>query len=336
MIHYISCHSVLEYDEVKLLSELGYKVFSNGAYTDPAGAYTLPRPGIPRAEYYPHLASIARSTPKTNLPKELIDPFDTFIIMHSPEVLLQNWDRIKHKRVIWRTIGQSTSGLEAKIAPLVKEGLQIVRYSPMEQNLKNYAGQHKLIRFYKDPNEFKGWTGEDNTVINFTQSLMGRRDFCHYDTIMPIIQEYKGKIYGTGNDNLGKYNGGELPYEMQKEQMRKAGAMIYGGTWPASYTLSLMEAMMTGLPIVAVGGATAQNRFEKWEFYEIPSIIQQGISGFWSDDTQEMIKLTKNLLTNRELAEKISRGARKMAIRLFSKDVVAPQWRDLLNEDHNR
>jgi len=336
MIHYISCHAVLEYDEVKLLSELGYKVFSNGAYTDPKGAYTLPRPGIPRAEYYEHFANIARSTPKTNLPKELIEPFDILIIMHSPEVLLQNWDRIKHKKVIWRTIGQSMPGIEAKIAPLVKEGLQIVRYSPKEKNLGNYAGAKTMIRFYKDPNEYKGWTGEDSTVINFTQSLRGRMNFVYHDEIMAVIEEYGGKVYGTGNEDLGKYNGGELPYEMQKEIMRKAGVLVYGGTYPASYTLTLIEAMMTGVPVVSIGGATAQNRFEQWDFTEIPDIIEQGISGLWSDDIGEMKKFTKNLLKSRDLAEEISINARKQAIRLFSRDVIAPQWRDLLNENYNR
>ena len=248
-IHYISCHSVLEYDEVKLLTELGHEVFSNGAYTDPKGAYTLPRPGIPDAKYYEEWAKLARTTPKTDLPPELIEPFDVIIIMHSPNVLLENWNRIKHKRVILRTIGQNLSGNEAKLKRLVDEGLEIVRYSPKERNLTNYAGEKTLIRFYKDPVEFQGWSGVDNNVINFTQSLMGRRDFCHYDEIMPVIRHFDGKVYGTGNDDLGKYNGGELPYKLQKEAMRRSGIMIYGGTYPASYTLSFMEALMTGLPI---------------------------------------------------------------------------------------
>jgi hypothetical protein len=31
------------------------------------------------------------------------------------------------------------------------EGLEIVRYSPMERNIPGYIGEDALIRFYKDP-----------------------------------------------------------------------------------------------------------------------------------------------------------------------------------------
>lgn len=330
MIHYISCHSVLEYDEVKLLTELGYEVFSNGAYTDPKGAYTLPRPGIPGAKYYPEFADLARTTPKTALPPGLIEPFDTIIIMHSPEVLFQNWERIKHKRVIWRSIGQSTGGLEERLKPLVAQGLEIMRYSPKEQNIANYAGQTHMVRFYKDPNEFKGWTGETGDVVNFTQTLKGRREFCHFDEVFPIIEKTNGKVYGTGNDDLGAFNGGEMPYEMQKDIMRKCGAYIYGGTWPASYTLSLIEAMMTGCPVIAVGKNLAQNRFEVMNFYEVEEIIEQGISGFHADTMGEMLLLTQAILGNKKLAKEVSTAARDRAIELFGKDTIAKQWQEIL------
>jgi len=34
-ILYVSCHSILEHDEIKLFSELGADVFSHGAYRNP-------------------------------------------------------------------------------------------------------------------------------------------------------------------------------------------------------------------------------------------------------------------------------------------------------------
>lgn len=331
-IHYISCHSVLEYDEVRLFTQMGHDVFSNGAYTDPKGAYTLPRPGIPEAKYYPELAEIARSTPKTDLPPELIEPFDLIIIMHSPDVLLQNWEKIKHKRVILRTIGQNLSGNEAKLQRLVQEGLEIVRYSPKEKNLANYAGETKLIRFYKDPMEFQGWSGNTNQVINFTQTLKGRRDFCHYDEIYPVIEHFDGRVYGTGNEDLGKLNGGELPYRLQKEKMRHSGVMIYGGTYPASYTLSFMEAMMTGLPMVVIGKKKAHiNRFEQFDFYEVDEIIEHGTNGFVASEPDDIIKYANQLLENKQLARDFSRKSREKAIQLFGKDAIKKQWEELFN-----
>src|SRR5690242_423231 len=134
-IHYLSCHEVLEYDEVKLLTELGHDVFSNGAYLDPAGHITLKRPGISKAIAWTDLAKIAADTPKTALTPDLIDPFDVIIIMHTPEFVTGNWDKIKHKRVIWRSIGQSTPATERKLERARAEGLQVVRYSPKEENI---------------------------------------------------------------------------------------------------------------------------------------------------------------------------------------------------------
>jgi glycosyltransferase involved in cell wall biosynthesis len=330
-IHYISCHSVLEFDEVKLFTELGHDVFSNGAYIDPAGAHTLPRPGIPGMKYDENLATLARTTPKTKLPPELIEPFDMIIIMHSPEVLFQNWDRIKHKRVIWRTIGQSTGGIELRIQRLVEEGLEIVRYSPLEQNIANYAGGKKTIRFYKDPDEFKGWNGEEARIINFSQSLKGRRQFCHHDEIVAIMEGFDATVYGTGNEDLGNLNGGEMPFEKQKEIMRNARAYIYGGTWPANYTLSLIEAMMTGIPVIALGKRLAHiPEFEQFNFYEIPEIIQNGSNGFVTDDLEEARKFVENLLGSHSLAKQIGREGRKRAIQLFGRDTIAAQWKEYL------
>lgn len=331
-IHYISCHAVLEYDEVRLFTEMGHEVFSNGAYINPAGAYTLPRPAIQGAKFYPEYAQLASVHPKTNLPTELIEPFDCLIFMHNPHALWQNWDKIKHKRVILRTIGQNISGIEAKLQKLVAEGLEIVRYSPKERNLANYAGEKALIRFYKDPSEFQGWSGVDKQVINFTQSLKGRRQFCHYDEIMPVIEHFDGRVYGTGNDDLGHFNGGELPFKLQKEKMRRASVLIYGGTYPASYTLSFMEAMMTGLPMIVIGKKKAHIKsFEKFDFYEVDEIIQHNTNGFIANEPDDIIKYAQQLLDNPQLAKQISDASRATAIELFGKDSIKKQWEDLLN-----
>lgn len=331
-IHYISCHSVLEYDEVKLFTEMGHDVFSNGAYIDPSGHITLPRPAIEGMKYHQDYAELARSTPRTELPEGLIKNFDVIMIMHSPEVLFQNWSRIKHKKVIFRSIGQSTGSIEARLKPLVDEGLTIVRYSPKEKNIPNFAGETAMIRFYKDPNEYNNWNGRNNRVINFTQSLLGRREFCHYQEIMDLSQGFDRVIYGTGNEDLGPLNGGELPYELQKQAFRDNRVYLYGGTWPASYTLSLMEAMMTGIPVVAIGQKLAQtDKFEQFDFYEGHEIIQDGISGYVSDDIGYLRENIDKLLKDDNLAKKIGEAGRSRAIDLFGKANITNQWEELFN-----
>lgn len=333
-IHYISCHSVLEFDELKLLTELHHDVFCNGAYLEPAGHPSLPRPGVPEAKYHEHWADLARRFPKTELPQELIDPFDVLIFMGgiTDNALVQNWPRIKHKKVIWRTIGQSTQGNEEMMAPLRAEGLKIVRYSPKEMNIPRYIGSDAMIRFYKDENELKDWNGNDKTVVNFSQSLRGRRNNCHYNEIMEMITGYQAKVFGTGNEDLGNINGGELPWDLMKGKLRDSRVYVYGGTWPASYTLSFIEALMTGIPMVCIGKRLAEEipNYPHMDFYEVSEIIKNGENGFISDDIGTLRSNIYALLNDDELAKRIGENGRQTAIRLFGKEQIRNQWDEFL------
>jgi len=328
-IHYISCHSILEYDEVQLLTDLGHDVFSNGAYIDPRGHITLPRPPIKGAVFHEEYARLSIDFPKTNLPPELIEPFDAIIVMHSPDVIIQNWDKIKHKKVIWRTIGQSTHGIEASLEPMRNEGLKIIRYSPKERTLSNYIGEDVLIRFYKDEDEYSGWIGTGG-VVNFAQSLKGRRTHCHYDEIIRVITKYNGLVYGPGNDDLGDRNGGSISYSTQIKKMQESRVMIYGGTAPASYTLSFIEALMMGLPIVAISKQLAHIIYD-FDFYEVDEILAP-IGGLVCDTVEQMFQKTQMMLNDMDFAKEMSEKQRALAIEMFGKKKIIKQWEDFLNE----
>ena len=327
-IHYISCHSILEYDEVQLLTDLGHDVFSNGAYIDPRGHITLPRPPISGAIYHEDYAKLSIDFPKTNLPPELIEPFDVIIVMHSPDVIIQNWDNIKHKIVIWRTIGQSTDGVEASLEPMRKEGLKIIRYSPKERNLSNYIGEDVLIRFCKDEDAYSGWVGSGG-VVTFAQSLKGRRTHCHYEEVTRVITKYSGLVYGPGNDDLGELNGGSISYSGQIKKMQEARVMIYGGTAPASYTLSFIEALMMGLPIVAISKQLAHIIYD-FDFYEVDEILAQ-IGGLVCDNVDQMFEKTEMMLNDIDFAKEMSEKQRALAIEMFGKKKIIKQWEEFLN-----
>lgn len=330
-IHYISDHSILEYDEVQLLLDLGHEVFSNGAYLDPKGHITHPRPGLQGAIYYEDYAKLAAESARTNMPKELIDPFDVIIVMHSPNVIVENWAKLKDKPVVYRSIGQSVPRIENLLRPAREEGLKIVRYSPKEENIPGFIGSDAMIRFYKDENVYKGWNGSSKNIVNFSQSLKGRRDFCHYDEIFSVIEAFDGTVYGPGNEDLGKYNGGQVPYEKQLEIMKYSRAMIYGGTWPAPYTLSFIEALMMGLPIVAISKALAHiQNFEGIDFYEVDELLAR-VGGIVCDTVEQMRQETQRLIDNPAHAEVISRKQRALAMELFSKKEISKQWEAFLN-----
>jgi len=334
VILYIGCHEVLERDEVKLLVELGHDVFSfQGAYMIPEGHPTLKRPGIPGLKYHPELAEEAVKYAKTKIPQSFFDKFDTIIIMHDPNVVVENWDRMRNKKVIWRTIGQSTQHVENMIRKMRIEGMKIVRMSKMEENIIGYTGADALIPFYKDETEWNSWNGKTKRAINFTQSLLGRRVFCHYDQIMRIINGFPALIYGSGNTDLAGLDGGELPYDLMKGALRDNRVFVYGGTWPSPYTLALQEAMMTGIPCVCIGQKMAEEvvgREDQWNYYEIPSIIKNGENGFFSDDLDELRGYVSNLMNDDALARKIGDAGRQTAIELWDRKKIIKQWEEFL------
>lgn len=327
-ILYISDHSILEYDEVQLFTDLGHDVFSCGAYRHPEGHYDLPRPGIAGAVYHADLDAIWAAKPNKNeLDDRLIDWADAIVVMHSPHAIVENWQRIKHKPVVWRSIGQSVAHIENELAKCRLEGLRIVRYSPKEQNIQGFIGSDAMIRFYKDEDVYQGWDGHNRNVLAFAQSLKGRRSFCHYDEIMQVIEAFDGRVYGPGNEDLGPFNGGLVPYEKQVKLMQGALAMPYGGTWPAPYTLSFIEALMTGLPVVAISKALAHyKQYEYIDFYEVDEILAT-ISGLVADTPEAMIALVERLMKDGDFAAEISARQRRLAIEMFGKKVIAEEWR---------
>lgn len=334
-IVYVSCHSVLEQQELTLFTELNHDCFSLGAYHRPEGHVGLPRPGVAGLKYHEDLDNIYLNNPNRNdIHPDIISWADMFVFMHSPDSLVCNWPKIKNKKVVFRSIGQSLPHIEQMLSPLVNDGLKIVRYSPKENKLTNFAGSNSMIRFCVDKDELQGWNGNDPSVINFTQSLKGRRIFCHYDDIVSMMSGYPSKVFGSGNEDLGILNGGELPWELMKGKLRDARVFVYGGTWPASYTMSFQEAAMTGIPIVSIGKGMAENLpgIDKIDFFEIPELFKNGKEIFYAEDMGTLRSHIFNLLNNIELAREMSDNLRKRAIQLFDKNMIREQWRDFFDK----
>jgi hypothetical protein len=328
---YLSCHSVEEYDEIKLFHEMGIDVFSHGAYVDPRHPGDNMRPPLDW-DPDPELVAMAKRWEKENLSKEFVDKFDIVFVMHIPRWISYNWPVMKHKIVIWRTTGQSTVDVETELAPFRAQGMKIVRYSPTEKTIPGYLGGDAMIRFYKDPDEFKDWNGVIPRVITLGQSMVKRSAFCGWNIFNQATLGFMRKLYGPHNEEAGEDNGGFLTYDRLKWALRYNRCYFYTGTYPANYTLNFIEAFMTGIPIVAIGPIFGNAPFLPGQCtYEIPSIIQNGVNGFWSDSIDQLREMVKLLLDRRDVAQEISKNARKTAVELFGKETIKKQWEEFFN-----
>lgn len=332
-ILYISWHSTLEYDELKLFDELGYKWLSLGAYYHYGDESTDDkRPALP-TENSLYKQYKGDWTNRESLTKEKIEPFDVLIFMHNPvkeqPEITKNWQNLRHKKCIYRSIGQSSRLTEKALAPCKKDGLFIVRYSPKEKNIPSYCGEDTMIRFYKDPEEFKDWNGNVKRVISIGQNVKGRKSACNFDAFLKATEPFERRLYGPDNENTGLI-GGKIDFELLKQELRDNRVYFYCGTQPASYTLGFIEALMTGIPVVALGPKFCNRDYPEQQTYEVHEIIKNGENGFWSDDIATLQKYIKQLLEDDALAKKISENGRKTAIEYFGKKKIKSEWKRFL------
>ena len=117
-----------------------------------------------------------------------------------------------------------------------------------------------------------------------------------------------------------------FPGKISKERIREAGTEydIFINTTNYDNTpVSIIEAMAMGMCVVStsVGG--------------LPYLIDHGQTGLLvpAGDAEGMAKVCHDLLTNSDLAQRISRQAHDSAT-VYDWDVLAPQWRKILTSLH--
>jgi len=322
-------HSIEEYDQVRLLSGLGHDVFSLGGYIDPARPHDPKRPALPEAPRHPDLKEVVDrlgtgdnlEAAKCQLPEPLLEWADAVICHHHERRWLgEQWPRLRRfiqggGRVIWRTVGQSATPNELAMSALRPEGLEIVRYSPKERNLGHFAGETAMIRFYKDPEEWSGWTGEVGVVTNVTQHLYQRHPATNWEYWSLATDDLPSLPVGSGSEVIG--GPGVVPFETMKNILRSSRAYCYTGTQPASYTLGFIEAMMTGIPLVSIG--------QLW--MQIPEVFEaHELAGFAFEDPADTASLLRLWLNDLDAAQAVSEYQRSVAIDLFGVDVIGQEW----------
>ena len=115
--------------------------------------------------------------------------------------------------------------------------------------------------------------------------------------------------------------------------LRVARCYLYTGTQPASYTLGLIEAMMTGTPVVSIGPQFMDvfpygpDLFEGWQIvhgWGEGQSLPRGDVLAWARG------LLWNYLSDRGQARIASKAMRQWAIELFGRERVGAQWRAFL------
>ena len=328
---YVSCHSILEYDEVKLFAELGIDVFSHGTYKNPKQIDDPKRPTLDLPDHS-DFCELIKDDNKMNIPQEIINWADVIYFNGRNDWVHGNWEHMRGKDVIFRSIGQATLDTEKDLKPLVMQGLHIVRYSPRERTIPGYCGEDAIIRFYKDPDEFNDWTGTLKTVFNVTQDMIARDDHCNFNFFKDATEGFDRRLIGKGSEAAGDWGKGIRSYEELKAWMRLCRVYFYTGTYPASYTLNFVEALMTGMPMIALGPILGNSPYhQEQQTYEVPDFSNNGHDIMLADTVAEARTQIQLLMESPILSAQMSIRSRKLALDLFGKETIKKQWKHFFN-----
>lgn len=324
----MSCHEIHAYDETKILREVGVETFVIGARPGHLRP-VLESNGTQGCDFLsPEEARKADTmlAPGGRLEKWLVDRFDVVLVLARNDWVLNYWELMKKKRVLFRMNGQSDEGTEIRLQPFVDKGMILLGYSPDENSRFKQMRVRHTIRFYKDPSEWKGWHGNVASVMTACQSIDRDGECCNPTAYIQATEGVPHVLYGPGNENFlaktSTVSPGPLPFEEFKRKFQEHRAYLYVGTRPASYTLNFIEAWMTGCPVVSLGPS--------FNTHEVCQLIDHGVNGFFSDDTSEVRGILKDLLENPDVAARIGQAARKKAIGLFGIETIRRQWHDFM------
>ena len=331
-IFYFSVHHVLEDDEVRMLKSIGHNVFCLGS-NGRTGANQDYRPSIQWNSVELHLHDVYLSlggkymsslTPDEALPPGFADHFSVFIVMHEAGFFMQNWDKIKSRAVVWRTIGQGLEEFEDILRPYRDDGLKIVRYCPREINIARSMGQDMIIRFGKDPNVYRGWTGITKQVTSFCGAYQRRypQEAADYSNIADHIPAV---LYGKDNETMPN-SAGFVSSERQIDVYKESSAYLYASAMYVPYTLNFIEAWMTGTPVILYAPLDRVT-----PNYEMDSLVKDGESGFVCRDKASVVDRARLLLADHDLGARVGTAGRMAAIARFGLETISAQWSDFLD-----
>ena len=161
------------------------------------------------------------------------------------------------------------------------------------------------------------WVGDLDRGITVINHLARRGRRLGSDLFLHARSQLPLDLLGLGSEAMGGL--GELPLQQMAARCARYRFLFH----PARYTslgLSVIEAMMMGMPVVAL--ATT----------EMPSVIDDGVQGHIATDVQQLIGHMQALLADRQLAVDLGRQARLRAMERFSIERFAADWDRTLRE----
>lgn len=166
-----------------------------------------------------------------------------------------------------------------------------------------------------------GYTGANASGISVVNNLERRGRRLGADVFDRVSREVPIDLAGMGSEELGGL--GDLPH--RELLQREADYRFFFN--PIRYTslgLSVLEAMMIGLPMVGLGTT------------EMNNVVQNGVSGYVDTRVDHLIEQMQRLIADPDEAARLGEGARQCALERFNIDRFTVEWLTTFEEVASR
>ncbi|TAM78878.1 MAG: glycosyltransferase family 1 protein [Acidobacteria bacterium] len=161
--------------------------------------------------------------------------------------------------------------------------------------------------------EMKAYEGIETSLLIVGNTL--HREHFAFDELMQIQKQVPVSIVGVNPDIPGCCPSRNWD-ELRSFYSRNRAYLNLTREPEAGHNLALLEAMASGMPAISL---------------EHPSTpIKNGENGFLVENVSEAVDRAKQLLADRELAQRLGRCARDTIERKFSLNVFQERWNELL------
>lgn len=161
-----------------------------------------------------------------------------------------------------------------------------------------------------DPAAYGGWTGEDARVLSIIHSYRERG--WHYRSYLEAMRDVPHLHVDHLDESQEKFD-----YQQIQSLLRTSRVYLHDGE--QEYTITLIEALMTGLPIVS---------------FRIPGIeryVIDGVNGFVCDDAAQVRDRCRMLLADLDLATTMGAASRALAERAFHEQDWRARWIEIVD-----
>lgn len=306
-----SCHASLEYDQARMFLGMGHMV---------AGAFDVGSVQRPKIEGCTDVTYDVEDALKTT----------DLLVLHQIEDY-SHWfeqyaKQMGSRPVVLIQFGQGCDRQHKHVAQILvaRKNTFVVSYSHKDHNnlidLGAPPDKCRMIRFGKvisDFRDFGGWNGRLPICYMSCNALKRRGDGTAWPLAEQLIERAPFPFILSGKESLQHACGmGELSYETLKAMYRHCRCYLSLGTQPAPYVLTIVEAMCTGTPVVALNNGCG--------------ILDEHLGVLVVHNLAEMFTMVHALILDHGLASMHGERMRLIAEREFSMDRVAQQWNEFI------